>query len=105
MSQRIMMSGARITLQEGRLLGWEGGYPSNETGQPCRAAAQRGGTGMGSGVTLPGVRILAPQLHRLVTWGETTHLPELLVPQIQEGGEYSIPGWVTGTHQRKSPGL
>lgn len=78
---------------------------ATETGQPCRAAAQRGGTGMGSGVTLPRVRILTPRLHRLVTWGETTHLPELLVPRIQEGGDYSIPGWVTGNHQRKSPGL
>lgn len=54
MSQRIMMSGARITLQEGWLLGREGGYPSNKMGYLCRAEAQPGGKGMGFGVTLPG---------------------------------------------------
>lgn len=32
MSQRIMMSGARIMLQEGLPLGREGGYPSNGDG-------------------------------------------------------------------------
>lgn len=54
MSQRIMMSGARITLQEGWLLGQEGGYLSNKMGHLCRAEAQPHGKSMGFGVTLPG---------------------------------------------------
>lgn len=38
MSQRIMMSGARILLQEGLPLGQKGGYPSNREGTSMQSS-------------------------------------------------------------------
>lgn len=93
MSQRIMMSGARITLQGGREV-----TLATEMGHPCRTAAQPAGKGLGFG----GRPVLGANSDcSRVTWGKTSHSPEL--PQTPDRGNNFIPLWIKWDSPRKSP--
>lgn len=95
MSQRIMMSGARITLQERREV-----TLATEMGHPCRTAAQPAGKGLGFG----GRPVLGANSDcSRVTWGKTSHSPEL--PQTPDRGNNFIPLWIKWDSPRKPPGL